>query len=82
MTMMLLTSIHLDSTLLFLTLSFVILSILNYEIIPTIAIIQKKKKIMIISLIITLSLFVIKLVRDIYNFYVYIRMQQLWYYIH
>ena len=74
---MLLTSIHLESTLLFLTLTFVILTILNHEIIPTITIIQKKKKIMMTSIIVTLSLFVIKLVRFniylcIYTFYIYI----------
>jgi len=74
---MLLTSIHLESTLLFLTLTFVILTILNHEIIPTTTIIQKKKKIMMTSIIVTLSLFVIKLVRFnidlcIYTFYIYI----------
>lgn len=76
MTMMLLTSIHLESTLLFLTLTFLILTILNHEIIPTITLIQKKKKIMMTSIIVTLSLFVIKLVRfDIYlciYFFIYV----------
>jgi len=63
MTMMFMTSIHLESTLVFLTLSFIILTILNYDIIiPTITIKQKKKKILIISNIIILSLFFIKLV--------------------